>query len=114
MKNPKFNSFQNDVIKKLTFIVNTHTTKELLDLLEHLKNDKSNISIKQLIEMYSVDLINNSKIININGKYFVCHKNEYDFIKEHHKNTLITLSQNPNLFNPVYLELDENKALLVD
>lgn len=85
-----------------------------VDLHEQDFNSDDEKMIKLLDCMYSENMIDNSKIINLDKNYFVFHKDEVSKLTEEHFDTLLTLSEQEDLHNPVYVDIDEEGRLLID
>ena len=96
-----------ELINKLEFWV---TTKVFIDSGQK-RGEKL---IKILEKMYSIKEIENSIIVPINEINFVISKKQYPMLTQKHLDTLIELVKNEVLHNPVYIEIDENGALVVD
>lgn len=67
-----------------------------------------------LDKMYPISLIDNSHIIEIDNHYFIFSKQDTGRLSEQHFDILSELSDNEQLANPVYVELDEEGRLIVD
>lgn len=123
--------------KKCAFLVGTLTEKELSDLTHQLNlwkskekrimngeyqvdlsekdfNSDDEKMIHLLDSMYSETLINNSVIFHLDRNYFVFQKEEAQKLTEEHFDILLTLAEQENLHNPVYVEMDEEGRLLID
>ena len=130
-------SINEERAKICSFIVGTMTEKELSDFT-HLMNiwkskedrimsgekqvrlEESDFNsydkelMQKLSDMYPMQLIENSKIINMDKKYFVFSKENAEKLTEEHSDTLLILSENSDIYNPVFVELDEEGRLVVD
>lgn len=53
-------------------------------------------------------------VIVMNNKRFVTSDEDYKRLSEVHYNTLEKLSNEDNLFNPIYISIEEDGGLLVD
>ncbi len=123
--------------KKCAFIVGTMTEQELSDLTHQMNLWKSkenrimsgeyqvdldesdfNYSDEQLIStlntICSTDMIESSTIIPLDKKYFVFSKSDAELLTEKHFDVLLTLSENEELHNPVFVEFDDEGRLLID
>jgi hypothetical protein len=123
--------------KKCAFVVGTMTETELselthkmnlwkskeqrimrgeynVDLNEKDFNEDDESMMRQLDEMYPVDMIDDSVIINLDKNYFVFSANDAHKLTEEHFDALMTLAEQENLHNPVYVDIDEEGRLLVD
>ena len=123
--------------KKCAFIVGTMTEQELSDLTHQMNLWKSkenrimsgeyqvdldesdfNYSDEKLIStlnmICSTDIIESSTIIPLDKKYFVFSKSDAELLTEKHFDVLLTLSENEELHNPVFVEFDEEGRLLID
>lgn len=85
-----------------------------VDLYESDFNSDDEKMIKLLDSMYSETIIDNSAIVNLDKNYFVFHKNEIPKLTEEHFDILLTLTEQDNLHNPVYVDIDEEGRLLID
>lgn len=70
--------------------------------------------IKLLDEMYPIELIRNSHVVNIDNHHFIFSKNDISKLTEQHYDTLSFLSDNNELQNPIYVEIDKEGRLIVD
>ena len=119
---------------KMAFIVRTSTDDELSELthqfniwksqekrimggekqVELKETDFSN-GDRELItlfgKMYDVDKILDSKIIRCNNKYFVFSLEDSKKLTEQHYDDLFKLSENNDLLNPVFTEIDDEGVL---
>ena len=123
--------------KKCAFIVGTMTEQELSDLTHQMNLWKSkenrimsgeyqvdldesdfDYSDEKLIStlnmICSTDMIENSTIIPLDKKYFIFSKSDAELLTEKHFDVLLTLSENEELHNPVFVEFDEEGRLLID
>ena len=102
-------SINEERAKICSFIVGTMTEKELSDFNFYDKE-----LMQKLSDMYPMQLIENSKIINMDKKYFVFSKENAEKLTVEHLDTLLILSENTDIYNPVFVELDEEERLVVD
>lgn len=123
--------------KKCAFVVSTMTETELsllthkmnlwkskeqrimsgeynVDLYEKDFNEDDESMIRILDEMYPIDMIDDSVIINLDKNYFVFSVNDSHKLTEEHFDALMTLAEQENLNNPVYVDIDAEGRLLVD
>jgi hypothetical protein len=123
--------------KKSAFIVKTLTEKELSELTHKMNiwksketqimsgerqvslreedfNEEDTAMMKLLDSMYSDDMINNSEVINLDRNYFVFSKADMPKLTEEHFDVLLSLTEQEELENPVYVEMDEEGRLLID
>ena len=123
--------------KKCAFVVRTMTETELsqlthrmnlwkskenrimrgeynVDLFERDFNKDDESMIRLLDEMYPIEMIDNSVIINLDNNYFIFSKDDSRKLTEEHFDTLMTLAEGENLHNPVYVDIDAEGRLLVD
>ncbi|MCI9257862.1 hypothetical protein [Acutalibacter sp.] len=70
--------------------------------------------VRQLQSAFPYDMIKNSSIIAVDGKYFVLSNDDAEKLTPTHEDTISALALNAELHNPIYLELDEDGRLLVD
>lgn len=85
-----------------------------VDLDESDFNEKDAKMISMLDQMYSIELIEDSSIVNIDSHYFVFQKKDVPRLTEQHFDTLSSLAENEQLCNPVFVEVDERGRLLID
>lgn len=83
-------------------------------LMETDFNEEDKKIVIQLNEMYTDDVVQNSKIVSIGDKNFVFSKEDYDKLTETHYEVLTKLSVNQELNNPVFVEMDNRGRLIVD
>ncbi|MBU4693261.1 hypothetical protein KQ876_03560 [Mycoplasma sp. CSL7491-lung] len=85
-----------------------------VDLDEKDLNDDDFKLIKKLSSIASIETINNSTIYEIGEKYFVFSNKDSKVIKPEHLDILTSVSKDPELYNPVYVEIDEDGDLVID
>lgn len=85
-----------------------------VDLFEDDFSDEDSEIMKSLKKMYPIPVIDNSHIIKIDNHYFVFNKQDAEKLTEQHFDTLSALSDNEELINPVYAELDEEGRLIIN
>lgn len=123
--------------EKCAFIVGTMTEKGLSDLTHQMNLWKSKENrimsgeyqvdldesdfnshdeklIDTLDKMYPTDMIENSAIVNLDKNYFVFSKSDSELLTEKHFDVLLTLAENEELHNPVFVDIDKEGRLLVD
>ena len=123
--------------EKCAFIVGTMTEEELSNLTHQMnlwkskekrimsgeyqvKLDESDFNnndeklINTLDMMYTTDMVENSKIINLDKKYFVFSKSDSELLTEKHFDILLTLAVNEDLHNPVFVDIDGEGRLIID
>lgn len=133
---------QRDIInssraKKCAFVVGTMTEKELSDLTHQMNiwkskehrimngeyqvdlcerdfNSDDESMIKLLDKMFPLEIIENSTVINLDKNYFVFSNTDVPKLTEEHFDALLSLTEQEELHNPVYVEVDEEGGLLVD
>lgn len=79
--------------------------------------DFNNADVKLFITLdsiYSTDMIENSKIISLDKKNFVFSKSDSKLLTEKHFDILLSLAQNEELHNPVFVNIDEEGRLLIN
>ncbi len=69
---------------------------------------------RTLAQMYPDEIIQNCRIISMDGKYFVFSQDDIKRLTEQHYDTLATLAEQEVLQNPVYVEIDEEGRLCID
>ena len=70
--------------------------------------------ISLLEQMYSIEMIESSDIVSVDNHYFVFNKADTPKLTEEHFDTLSILAENEQLFNPVYVDIDEEGRLVID
>lgn len=109
-------------LSELTHTMNLWKAKEKrimageyqVDLDENDFNENDSEIISMLDRMYPIQLIENSKVIEIDNHYFIFKKNDMQKLTEQHFDTLSGLSENGELFNPIYVDIDEEGRLVID
>lgn len=130
-------SIDADRAKRSHFIVKTLSERELSELTHkmniwkckegRIKSGEYQVNLDEedfsesdrnmmvlLASMYPSSMINNSFVIECNNKYFVLKNEDVPQLTEQHCNTLAALSDNVELHNPVYVEIDDGGCLLID
>ena len=123
--------------KKCAFIVSTLSEKELSELTHKMNIWKSkenrimrgeyqvalserdfnqeDIELVSLLEnMYPIEMIDESRIVSIDNHYFIFNKADVSRLTEAHFDILSTLVESEELYNPIYVEMDEEGRLLID
>lgn len=123
--------------KRTDFIVSSLSEIELSDLThqynvwkekkqrilsgeKHVKLEESDFNLQDyettnmIKEMYPDQLILNSTIISCKDKFFVFHKKDIKRLTEQHFDTIALLSEEQELVNPVFVEINEEGRLIVD
>ncbi len=85
-----------------------------VNLEENDFNESDRKMMALLSDMFPISMIDNSFVFECNSKYFVLNKDDMTRLTEQHYNTLATLSDNAELHNPVYVEIDDGGCLLID
>ncbi len=109
-------------LSELTHTMNLWKAKEnrimsgeyQVDLDESDFNENDARIISMLDAMYPMELIENSEIIGIDNHYFVFRRNDAQRLSEQHFDILSSLAENEQLYNPVYVEMDEGGRLIID
>lgn len=103
------------LVKKCSFILNSMTDKELNSLFSNLNFNIDQLKLSNEInDLYTDEMIENSKIIKIDDKRFIISKKNYKNLTKEHIETLKILIKNETLYNPVFIELDNEKRLIID
>lgn len=123
--------------QKCAFIVGTMSENELSDLTHQMNlwkskeaqimsgayqvtlheedfNKEDAAMIRALDMMYPIGLINDSKIINLDNAFFVFKKEEASKLTEEHFDILLTLAEQEELHNPVFVHIDQEGNLEID
>lgn len=77
-------------------------------------NEQDKQIIRLLDQMYPIELIDDSEVIHIDNCSFVFKKNDIPRLTEEHFDILGALSENEQLTNPVYVEIEEGGRLVID
>lgn len=85
-----------------------------VDLEEKDFNEQDEQLIRLLDQMYPIELINDSEVIHIDNFSFVFNKNDISKLTEEHFDALCALSENEQLMNPVYVDIEEGGRLVID
>ncbi len=115
-------SMSESELSSLTHKLNLWSSKESrimggeyqVDLDENDFNSNDEKIVSLLDKMYPLEVIDNSEIISLDKNYFVFSKEDAQRLTEEHFDVLLTLSENEELHNPVYVEMDDEGRLLVD
>jgi hypothetical protein len=77
-------------------------------------NDSDKELLLSLKSMYPIDYIESVIVIQISGKSFVINKEDIPKLTDEQKRVFITLANNNNLQNPVYITVSDDGVILVD
>lgn len=88
--------------------------EQQVSLKESDFNDNDEKIIKLLEEMYPASLIKNSRIIQTDRHSFIFSKKDATRLTAKHFDILCTLSNDEQLENPVYADIDEEGRLIID
>ena len=77
-------------------------------------NDEDINLITMLNNLYSSEMVENSKVISVKEKKFVVSKVDYENIIQNHMERLEKLAKKPKLYNPVFVKLDDEGELVVE
>ena len=64
--------------------------------------------------MYPTEMVENSTVIKLDEKYFVFSKSDARCLTERHFDTLLTIVENEELYNPIFVNMDNEGRLIVD
>lgn len=70
--------------------------------------------IKMLEGMYPMDIVKNSKVLDWDNHFFVLSNEDAKRLTMAHLDTLSGIAAKEELFNPVYVEIDEKGTLIID
>ena len=130
-------SVNQKIAKQCSFIVSTLSESELSELThamniwnckkEYINQGVSQVPldekdfnqddvhlIEELNNIYPIEMINSSRIINIDNFYFVINQNKFQELTEKHFDVLSTIIKNEELHNPVFIDIDESGQLIID
>lgn len=85
-----------------------------VDLCEKDFNKNDAAIIQALDRMYPANLINNSEIVNLDNNFFVFKKQDIAKLTEVHFDILLTLTEQEELHNPVFVDIDQEGNLEID
>lgn len=85
-----------------------------VELNESDFNEEDTKLISLLEQMYPESMIDDSAVINLDNYYFVFRKKDVKKLTEEHFDTLLTLTEREKLYNPVYVDIDEEGRLIID
>lgn len=88
--------------------------EQQVELFEKDFSEEDYVVIQSLKQIFPEEMIQNCDIIAIGEKYFVFSKKELALLTEQHFDILASLSDHPDLHNPVYVEIDNDGRLCVD
>ncbi len=123
--------------EKCAFMVSTMTEKELSDLTHQMNlwkckeerimqgeyqvdlseedfNSDDEKLIRILDAMYPSSMVENSKVVCLDRKCFVFTKVDAQRLTGEHFDILLTLAENEELHNPVFVDIDDEGRLIVD
>lgn len=126
-----------EIAEKSSFIVSTLTEKELSDFTHLLniwkaKEDRimkgePQVSLEEsdfnsddiklvstLSSIYPIDMVKNSTFFQINDKYFVFSKSDAKNLTEKHFDILLAITEDEELHNPVFVDIDNEGRLIID
>ena len=70
--------------------------------------------IELLGRIYPVEMIKTSEIVRVDNYYFVLSRDDFTRLTEEHQDVLMSLTDNAELHNPVFVSIDEEGCLLID
>lgn len=77
--------------------------------------NSDDVRIVQLLRsMYPIEFIDSVNVVRIDDYAFLVPKEQYSRLTDTHLDTLVKLTENESLTNPVYIEIDDEGRLLVD
>ena len=85
-----------------------------VDLSERDFNSDDEKLIRTLDAMYPLQLVENSTVVRLDRNYFVFTKSDAQHLTEKHFDILLTLAENEELHNPVFVDIDDEGRLIVD
>lgn len=130
----KYNSTQEENLNKALFITNTQTDEDLSEITHNLdlwyskidlinqntqnipiRNNDITDSDKKSISNFReyANYLSNYQIIKIKDKIFLVNNNDIDELEDNMLQTLEMISDDNNLVNPVYVDIEDG-VLLID
>ena len=70
--------------------------------------------MRLLDQMYPLALIEQSSVVEIDNHYFLLSKSDAIRLTEQHYDILSTISEQEELVNPIYVEIDSEGRLVID
>lgn len=116
-KNSSEHNINQEHAKKAAFLCSTTKEKELLELTHNLEEfdskEKGTKFVRFLLNLNTIEYIDNTKIVNIEDKYFLFSKEDFSKLGEQQYDVLSILASKEDLENPVYAEIDEKGRILI-
>lgn len=111
-----------DELSEFTHKMNIWKSQELrimsgeqqVDLNSRDFSDDDTELIERLVRIYPIELVENSEVYNFGNKSFVLSKMDATKLSEQHMDVLSVLASKDDLYNPVFVEIDEEGRLLID
>ena len=108
-----------------SFIVSTLSERELSALTHEMNIWKSQekyinqgcyqVSLRESdFNEYDFHMIETSEIVRVDNYYFVLSREDFTRLTEEHQDILMSLTDNAELHNPVFVSIDEEGCLLID
>ncbi len=109
-------------LSDLTHKMNIWKTKEnrimegeyQVELDENDFNEEDFKLMGLLDQMYPIEMIDKSCIITLDNHYFVFSMEDKQKLTEEHMDILSVLAENEQLYNPIYVEIDDEGRLIID
>lgn len=105
------NSF---AFRRAKFITKVLSEKDCEDLLAKIKCEHNSHIFQELQLMFPKEIISNAYILPIKDNYFVFSKADKDRITENHMAILRQLASREKLYNPLYVEIENDGNLVVE
>lgn len=77
-------------------------------------NESDKVLIQMLDCMYPIDFVQQAVVIPINNYNFVLKKEDLNKLPEGYHDMLSLMTETVDLYNPVYIEIDDHGKLIVD
>lgn len=77
-------------------------------------NEDDALMISMLARMYPNEMIDDAYLVKVGQKRFIFHKSDVSRLTGQHRDTLFTLAERNDLFNPIYVEIGERGELVID
>ncbi len=89
-------------------------TQVSLNIKDYTEQDSD--FVESITHAYSMDEIRNRRVIEVNDVYFLFREDDYEKLDAVQYDTLwqLSLTEKDKLFNPVFAEIEEDGAVLVD
>lgn len=85
-----------------------------VNLFEKDINSDDINKLKLLSSLFTKDVVDNSSVVTLGDKHFVFNNNDMDRLSEEHMDVLWNLMYSQELYNPIFVSIDDGGRLIVD